>query len=244
MLQNRIPRRAVAAAGLTLLGCTSANAALMSYTDFQTFETALSNAGLTSERQGFDSTAAGTSLNGATVGGFSFSNFNITQGGVTAQIANIGNNARSPSNVIGTTATTPGLAFQDNDSYDISFAPTQALGLFFLTLNTPPTIAADVFSLTVGSESVGNSATPDPGEDNNAGVPLFGTDKYFLGFIDTASTFGSATITSTNLGDQFDWYNDDFYTAAAVPVPATLALLGVGMGILGAARLRRRRCTD
>jgi hypothetical protein len=72
-----------------------------------------------------------------------------------------------------------------------------------------------------------------------------GTKVYFLGLVDAAAAFASASLSTDQNGTgQFLWNADDIVTASAgqaagaVPEPSTLAMLGVGLTVLVAARRR------
>lgn len=235
MLQNRIPRRTVAAAGLTLLGCTSANAALMSYTDFTVFESELAASGLTAKRQGFDDISAGTVINtGDVLGGFTFSGISLVDGQLAVVAPTDSTETRSPPNAIGTDGPAD-QQMRNPDSFTLTFPDSYAFGLWFIA--EPDFAADDDFSVTlpdVAGEPSQGSVAADAVELND------NFSSWFIGFTDSASPFTKATIASTDDFSEgtFLFRVDDFYTAEQAPLPTTLALLALGAGILGF-RLRR-----
>ena len=204
-----------------LLAVTStANAALLTFTDQAAFLAALSGP---SNTLNFDSLAAGTTIaNGDTVDGISF---HYDFGGVQMQVSDGFNTTSSP-NFLGTDDAD---VLQDGDDFDLSFGPATAIGMFFMTADE---MFDDDIILSAGGASVGLSVF-DAGSDlGDGGIP------YFLGIIDTASSFTTASITT--IGGGFFLYNVDDITTSPVPLPAAFWLFLSGFAGLFAAAKKAR----
>lgn len=123
--------------------------------------------------------------------------------------------------------------FQDGDDFSISFDAANAVGLQFITADT---MFNDDIVLTVDGFSVGLDAS--------GGVDLGdGGFAYYLGVIDSMSTFTDASITADGgAGGPFFFYSvDDITTATttAVPEPSSLLLTSI-VGALACISRRRR----
>jgi len=143
----------------------------------------------------------------------------------------------SPTHSLGTTGDGVFLA---GDSFTMTFAPTQALGLFVIAADL---ISAGDFTLTVAGGSIFNSATTDSGFPPTLGD---GGKVFFLGLVDPMATFTTATFSSAGLPADFLFNIDDITgqigaapQLAPVPEPATLALVASGLAV--AFRLRSKR---
>ena len=135
--------------------------------------------------------------------------------------------------------------FLDGDNFSMSFAPTQAIGLF--VIGSPGDVQAGDFTLAVGGSSVSNSAAPD--------ITLAdGGEAFFLGIIeqDLAQPFSSADL-STIGGGFFTYTVDDIITSndiiiggggQPIPEPNTFALIGAGLvGLFIGCKRRRKELT-
>lgn len=222
------------------LGVTSAQAALVSYTNYSDFTGALATAGLTTTTQNFDGIAADTVIaSGASAGDLTFT-YSGLQGGASLMISdNDPGKMRSTPNVLGTNRTAADEQMTNPDGFTISFPDSYAFGLWFLTpeaVNNGSTgIFDDDFMLTIAGDDQGN-ATAD--------VYTFGTGfGYFIGFIDTVTPFSSATVSTYDQDTgNFTFRIDDVeYASAAMPIPSTLALFALGGGLLGFRNFQRRR---
>ncbi|MBV5310869.1 hypothetical protein [Chromatium okenii] len=220
-------------AALALVSAT-AQSAPIAYTNRVEFLTALS--GLTTHTLDFDLTDAGSLIgNGNALDGITFHYDELASYSVSMQVRN-DNLTTSGTNYLGTTDYG---VFMDGDDFDLSFANSFAIGMTFITAGEM--LNGDI-TLTAGNTSVGLVAA--------AGVPLDDDSVYFLGIIDTAAAFTTASVTAFGgAGGPWFVYNvDDIVTANLyaspnpAPVPASLALILAGLSPLGW-QLRHRRHT-
>ncbi len=219
-------------AALALVSAT-AQSAPIAYTNRVEFLTALT--GLTTHTLDFDSDSINAGLligNGDALDGITFNYNELASYDVSMQVRN-DNLTTSGTNYLGTD---DGGVFLDGDDFDLSFSNSFAIGMTFITAGEM--LNGDI-TLTAGNTSVGLVAA--------AGVPLDDDSVYFLGIIDTAAAFTTASVTAFG-GPGGPWfvYNvDDIVTANlyAPPnpasVPASLALILAGLSPLGW-QLRRR----
>ena len=202
---------------LTLLFSINSHAALIAYTNSTAFNTAIS--GYTSATLDFESSTAGDLIaNGSTLGGITFNYPALASIPVSMQILDT-YSATSGFNYLGTDS---GGAFQGGDSFSLSFAPVNALGLFFFSGDA--LFDGDI-SLTVGTTVASLSSAYES-------ILADGSYVYFLGLIDNANTFGSVDVASGCVGC-YEFNVDDITTATTgsnpVPTPPILWLLLVGL---------------
>jgi len=206
---------------------SSSQAALVTFTDQASFLAALPGPSNTLD---FDSLTAGstTIADGDTVDGITF-HYNF--GGVQMQVTD-GNqfggggpfDTTSGANFLGTDDAD---ILQDGDDFDLSFAPVNAIGMFFITTDT---MENDDIMLSAGGGAVGLNIA-DAGLDlGDGGIP------FFLGIIDDTNTFTTANIST--IGGGFFLYNVDDITTAVVPLPAALWLFV--SGFLGLLAIRKK----
>lgn len=172
--------------------------AVSSFTDQAAFLAVLPG---TAQTVDFDSVAGGTPIaDGAALGGMTF-NYNL--GGVSLQVVNLP--TTSPPHALGTD---DGDVFQDGDSFQMTFAPTRAVGLFVMSLD--PLLNNDI-TLQVGSGTVGLDAT-----DVQQILPD-GSRVFFLGLIDDTNSFTTASLVadSGEPSPVFLFNVDDIVTRAA-----------------------------
>jgi len=216
-----------AAALLGLAFSSSVFALATAYTDYPTFVSVLPGAATTLD---FESATAGTLItSGSSIGGITFTyNFGPVSMAVTdgAQFGGGGPfDTTSGSNFLGTD---DGDLFQDGDNFSMSFSAVNALGMFFITADE---MLDDDITLAAGGVTA-SLVVADLYDTLNDGSFV-----YFLGIIDPAATFASASVaTSAADGGPYFLYNvDDIVTAnteASVPLPSTLVLmLGALVGI-------------
>jgi hypothetical protein len=203
---------------LTITG--TASATLLTFTDQAAFLAALPGPANTLN---FDTLAAGTTIaDGDTVDGISF---HYDFGGVQMQVSDGFNTTSSP-NFLGTDDAD---VLQDGDDFDLSFGPVNAIGMFFMTADEM--FDNDIILSAAGS-SVGLNVLDAGADLGDGGIP------YFLGIIDTANPFTTASITT--IGGGFFLYNVDDITTAVVPLPGALWLLLSGFAGLFAATRKAR----
>ena len=232
---------------LGLLVSASTFAVPVGYTSRAAFDTALGAAGLGSITLDFDSTAAGTTVaSGDTLGDLVFSydfggvNMAVTDG---AQFGGGGPfDTTSAPNFLGTD---DGDIFQSGDDFDLSFAATNAIGMYFISADFPdPDCAGD--AVICDDDIALRAADMDVLLDIDAIEDTLpdGSNVFFLGVIDTATPFTGVSITSFCCG--FFLFNvDDIVRSTAegtAPEPSTALLLVIALaGMAGFGRRQQTR---
>jgi PEP-CTERM motif len=221
---RRFRKRFFSTCGAWLLFAGTSYAVPMAFTDHAAFQAAAPGALSTLD---FDALSAGTIISsGGTVGGITFT---YDFGGVQMMVSDVFSTT-SPSNFLGTDDAD---IFQDGDDFGLSFAPTNALGMFFLSADF--LFDGDISFLAGGvtaslEESAVEQILPD------------GSHAYFLGVVDTATAFTSAAIVANGgPGGPFFFYNVDDISIGVpqIPEPGTLFLLCTG--VVGLAAYTRPR---
>ncbi len=204
-----------------------AHAVPTAYTDRTAFDTGVAAlpAGTVVSTLNFDSLAAGTLIaSGSGAGGITFT---YGFGGVSLNVG-AGYSTTSGANFLGTD---DGDILQDGDDFNLFFAPKHAIGMYFISADT-------LFDGDITLAGGGGSASllvADLQQTLSDGSSVF-----FLGLVDAAATFTSADVTTHGGGGAFLYNVDDIVTAGpqALPVPGTLALLGLGLTALWGLRPR------
>jgi hypothetical protein len=232
-MQNKTPRRIVLFFVLGLLCGRVAGATPVMFTDRAAFDAAVS--GFTGiNTLDFDSLPVGDLGSSPTVQGVTFG-FN-TDGFNPKVVGALLQTTSGPTSL----GTMGDNTFVAGDSFTMSFAPTQAVGLYIIAADL---ISAGDFTLSTAGGSVSNAA----GFDSAFPLQLSDGGKvFFVGLVDS-DPFTTATLSSAGLPADFVFNVDDITgqfdpstppTTNAVPEPATLAL--VASGLAAAWRSRRK----
>ena len=128
--------------------------------------------------------------------------------------------------------TTDADIFQDDDDFSMDFSAVSAIGMYFITAETPNfTLFDDDIQLTAG----GGTAMLDV--DALQLTLSDGSLVYFLGLIDTTGSFITASLDTPNSSGGF-LYNIDDITTSVIPLPGALWLFV--SGLVGLIATRRR----
>jgi len=207
-----------------LLTSSVALAGIVTYTSSSAFEAAL--AGAPNQVEDYATFSAGTLIAaGSTLNGITYTSFNLV--GSSTQDGIISNQFNSFSGLSLGANENNGAAqfFFDSDSFNISFASTYAIGVFFNVNQN---------SGTFGIVSpVGNASTGSASYDTGTFV--------FAGLIST-TPFTSAQIFSDSGGNGTASYNiPEIILAQAVPEPAAFTMIALGTAFIAALLLIQRR---
>lgn len=218
--------------GALSLGSAAVQANFVPYTNITNFNNDI--AGLATRTVDFG-TAAQSIPSGSTFDGLTFTYSGLIGAADTVEVFG-GPPTPGTDSVLGTDYSPNGGQFVDGDSIQISFAPSTVFGIVFQT--TFDSIVNTDFLITVDATDYYIDIADRFDIDAGASPPIYG---YFVGGIaDTA--FNQVTISSAPLGGgTLTYYNDDIVVSAAVPAPATLALLSFGIGLIGFRKSRRDR---
>jgi len=211
----------------SLLSSAPALASIVTYTSSSAFEAALGSAPTSIEDYG-SLTAGNVIAPGSTIDGITYTSFNL--GSSTTQDGIISNqfNSFSGLSLGGDQNNNAAEFFFDSNSFDISFAPTYAIGVFFNV-----------------NQNSGTYGVNTPAGTATTGSASYDTDTFvFAGLIST-TPFASAEISSTSGGNGTASYNIPEIilesTSTPTPEPAAITVTALGAGFLMALVLLRRR---
>jgi hypothetical protein len=217
----------------SLLGPRWASALPTVYTDFAAFTAALPGPATAAD---FDSLASGTVIpSGGTADGITFTydfaglDLIVTDG--TAAGGGGPFDTTSPPNFLGTSDLDVLL---DGDDLTLGFAAVRAIGLFIVTAEEP---GFTLFDGDLGLTAAGATAFLEVAAVEQ--TLSDGSLVYFLGVIDPAAGFATASLDGFGGGGAFAYNVDDIVTA--VPEPGTFGLTGLALVALGAFRRGARR---
>lgn len=207
------------------LTSSAALASTVTYTSSTAFEAALTGAPTLVENYG-TFTADQLIAGGSTYDGITYTSFNL--GSSTTQEGIISNQFNSFSGLSLGADQNNGAAqfFFDGNSFDISFASTYAIGVFFNVNKNSGTFGVDT--------SVGDASTGSASYDTSTFV--------FAGLIST-TPFTSAEIFSTSGGSGTASYNipELILAQTSTPEPAARTTTALGVGLLAALLFLRQR---
>jgi len=198
------------------------DATLIAYTDKSAFDAGVAALSGTTQILNFDNLSDGFLIkDGDTVGGITF---NYDFGGVEMMVSNEFDTTSSP-NFLGTNDAD---VFQDGDSFDLSFSPINAIGMYFITTDE---LWDNDITLKVGTFEVPLVSADEQGLLSNDYV-------FFLGVIDDMNTFSSASVVadSGEPSPVFLYNVDDITTAETMPIPepSSFILFMIGILMMGA----------
>ena len=210
---------------LTLLTSSPALASIVTYTSSTAFEAALAGAPTLVENYG--TLSAGTLIGpGSTLDGITYTSFNL--GSSSTQDGIISGQFNSFSGVsLGADQNNDAAEFFfDGESFDISFAPTYAIGVFF----------------NVNANS-GTFGILTPAGNASTGSSSYDTSTFVFAGLISSTPFTSAEIFSTSGGNGTASFNvpEIILAPTATPEPAALTMTASGFGLLAAFLLLRRR---
>jgi len=206
-----------------LLTTSHALASITTYTSSAAFDAALAGSPTAVEDYATFSLSQ-VIAPGSTFNGITYTSFNLSAGATEGLITNQFNSFTGVS--LGANQSIGAQYFFDSDSFDIDFAPTYAIGVFY---NVNANSGTYGFSTPVGTANTGSAAY-----DISSFV--------FAGLIST-TPFTTATIFSDSGGNGTASFNITkiiLDQTAAAPEPASITVTALGAGLL-AAFLRRRK---
>ncbi len=222
---HRIAKGLLLAAAVVFL-FTGTTYGATAYTDYDSFMADLTGTINVLDFEGMDGHII---ENNDTVGGVTFSYPEILSiGGISMMV-----NEFEELGIIDDFTTDYYEDFMNGDGFSLSFAPSNAIGMYFITSNT---INNGDFTITANGVSADldiSSTFIDLGD---------GYYGFFVGIIDDETPIISADITSNFDADPGFYYTvDDIVTTSAVPVPPTILLLGSSLLCLSGAGRRIKK---
>jgi len=206
------------------LTSSPALAGIVTYTSSSAFNTAIGSPGVAEDYATF---TAGTLINpGSTFNGITYTSFNLGALGTQGFISNQFNSFTGVS--LGANQNNGAAEFFfDGNSFDITFAPTLAIGVFFnVNLNS------GTFGITTSAGTVTNNGS------------TYDTSTFVFAGLVSDTPFTSAHIFSDSRGNGTASFNIPEIilgqNAQASPEPGSIALTALGAGLLTAFARRRK----
>lgn len=195
------------------------------------FSAAVTGAGLTVQNLDFDSETAGTTYTSpSTIGAITFSNFGPPNLLVTDNFA-----TTSGSNYLGMSSVGLSNQFSGGYNIDLSFPATNAIGFNIITGEIPN---LSIFDNDIQLLAGGGTALLDV---DSLEATIGGTDSvFFVGIVDTASTFTSAQIRYDAAAVGTITFNVDD-VGVAVPEPSSVWMMALVTTFSGLALLNRKK---
>ena len=201
------------------------------YTDLTAFNNALASNGYSSQTLDFDSETAGTTYAApSTIGHVTFSNFGPPDLIVTDDFA-----TTSGANYLGMDSVGLANQFTGGFNIDMGFAASNAVGFNIVT--------GEIANVSIFDDDI-QLVVPGSGTvlldvDDLQGTVGGSDSVFFVGLIDTMSTFTTAQVRYDAAAVGTITYNIDDITTAAIPEPASSVLL-IGSALMVLHQRRRR----
>ena len=223
----RITKGLLLAAAIALLFTGTSYGAVTAYTEYGDF---IDNLPGTANVLDFYEMEGDVIYDGDTVDGITFSYPLLVENGITMMVNDYNElGIKDDYNQLDTYYD----EFMNGDGFSLSFASSNAIGMYFITGDTP---ASGDFSIKAN----GVSAYLDI---LSSSIDIDGYVGFFVGLIDDESTFTSAEIASNYYATSGFYYtvDDIITTTSEVPVPSTLLLLGSSFFCLSGAGRRIKK---
>ena len=207
--------------GIFFLTSSQALASIVTYTSSAAFEAAI--AGSPTLVENYSTFTANELITPvATFDGITYDSFNLGANGTQGWISNQFNSFSGLS--LGADQQNGAAQFFfDGNSFNISFAPTYAIGVFF----------------NVNANS-GTFGINTPAGDTSTGSAKYDTSTFVFAGLVSTTPFTSAEIFSTSGGAGTASYNIPEIILAQAPEPGSMTVMALGAGLLAILLFRRR----